>query len=369
MSETFFTSTNIGATNDFIAKMETIQSFTPVMKRGNVVHAYVDICEFFEIFKDWKEQLIWNKQRPINNEKVDQIYQSYKNNIKDMMYFSISPIISIGTVKGQNPKIIDGQHRLSALELWVEPDTAGFYIPFHIADYADDNLRFRAFCDVNSNTQLPDIYKAVSDKDVRWRRMAEGCMNAIKDLDILKPYTYVPSKVGVPMHVPKFNIEACKDKIFTYIKTKNIDIQLTGDIDNELTMFFAKFQDITVKYNNELADSGITSFNKDGLINPNMCIACENKNSKNQCNHPKKKNDKCGVHDGTQTPICDAGYVRKALYDNVTKTGSFVLMYTDYSWVGDVLDLVDNKSRTMEDMIATTSHKKKLVILKKKLIQ
>jgi len=365
MSDIFFTSTNITTTNEFIASLKNVPSFTPVMQKGNVIHTYLDICDFFTVFKDWKETLIWNKQRPINAEKVDQIYQSYRDNIKDMMYFSISPVISVGTVKGKDPKIIDGQHRLSALELWVGPNDVGFMIPFHIADYPDDNLRFKAFVDVNSNTQLPEIYKVISDKDVRQRKLAEECINAIKQLEILKAHTIIPSNVVTAMHIPKFNIEVCKDKIFTCIKSKNSDIKLTGDIESQFASFSSNFRNIIIKYNDELSGLGITSFNKDGLIHPNLCISCENKNSKKQCYHPRKKNDKCLKHAGSQTADCDSAYIREALYERVKLTNSFILMYTDYSWVGDVFDLLDN---TAEDIIAGNAHKKKLITLKKKMM-
>jgi hypothetical protein len=142
------------------------------------------------------------------------------------------------------------------------------------------------------------------------------------------------------MDKPRFNIEMCKTKLFSYIKNKNIDIELTDDIETKLNLFCNKFLSTVIEYNNTLKTCSVATYSTNGFINNDLCISRKNSKSKVQCNHPKKMNDRCKTHDGSQTPDCDPIFIRQTLYNNVNQTGSYILMLIDYTWISDVLDIM-----------------------------
>ena len=109
--------------------------------------------------------LLWEKQRPIDQNKVMEIVKTYEEG--DIDFRSLNQEIIIGTINGQSPKLLDGQHRLAAMILH-----GGIVFDIKWTDFKDEDQRYAAFRAINSNTALPDHLKTADTIDETYARSA-----------------------------------------------------------------------------------------------------------------------------------------------------------------------------------------------------
>jgi len=114
--------------------------------------------------------LRYEYQRHVDSSRATKI----ADDMVDRMKIGETPEIDImiGTVQQQDPKMIDGQHRLSAF--WIVPDLCdSFDIPMfaqasvvlHIFDFENEIGRKRKFKVLNDNSLLSAIYTRHKRKD------------------------------------------------------------------------------------------------------------------------------------------------------------------------------------------------------------
>jgi hypothetical protein len=127
---------------------------------------------FIETFPKWANML-WDRQRPIEQSNVSQIINYTEEKQGGLKL--VNQIVTIATVIGDDPRIIDGQHRLQAC-LDMHQDTE-FYVV--VADYKTANDRFIEFIKINSNTPLPAMYKDITDVDGYYKKTAKHIAETI----------------------------------------------------------------------------------------------------------------------------------------------------------------------------------------------
>ncbi len=110
--------------------------------------------------------LLWERQRPIDQDKVREIVRTYEEG--DQGYRSLNQEITIGTIGGRSPKLLDGQHRLAAMIMYDNE------IVFDIkwTNFRDEDQRYAAFRAINSNTPLPDHLKTADTIDQTYAKSA-----------------------------------------------------------------------------------------------------------------------------------------------------------------------------------------------------
>lgn len=97
--------------NSFFNKLGSLcNDLIPLTKE--YMMAEITIGNFSKVFPNLND-ILWDKQRPINQEIVTEIIQDLDSKSKDTQ--SVNQIVFIATVNHQNPKILDGQHRLCAM--------------------------------------------------------------------------------------------------------------------------------------------------------------------------------------------------------------------------------------------------------------
>jgi len=105
------------------------------------------------------KQLLWSKQRRIDQDKVRSIIDYLES--EDPNYRMVNQITTIATCNGCDAKAIDGQHRLDAL---CQYDPSMKFDIIYL-DFEHEDQRFWAFRTINSNTPVPEYLKTAESID------------------------------------------------------------------------------------------------------------------------------------------------------------------------------------------------------------
>lgn len=119
------------------------------------LHVLITVGNFIKKWPDPAE-FLWEKQRNINQERVDEIITYLDSKTADTQV--VNQCITIALVNNEEPRIIDGRHRLWALSQMDE--NTKFFI--QCVNFSNNDERFIEFVKINSNTPLPDYYKSVT---------------------------------------------------------------------------------------------------------------------------------------------------------------------------------------------------------------
>lgn len=283
----------------------------------------IAIGDFINVFPEWEKDLIWCKQRPINENKVKEISFFLKEKKKRSNVLINNQVITIGTILGKEPKILDGQHRLKALS------QLDFHNKFflNIMDFISNEERFLEYIAMNNNTPLPDYYKSISDIDSFWTKISDQISEIM-----IERYEFLKEEKGYY----KFTESFIKEKIFESLKIHNVKMQ---DIEPIIQQFLQLLE-------NKVIFPNTSSLNYDPVIyDINKCRSQKSRNnSKEQCcNKIKKYNGKngyCRTHYGSKTPDFDEYEIRNQKF-NLLKSkyekGFFIL---DKDWTKKIMNLI-----------------------------
>lgn len=156
--------------NDFFELITTGSHV--LLSRENYLLCLFTSLRFITTFPTWTNML-WERQRPIEDANVKQILDYVEEKQGGLKL--VNQVVTIATVLGDDPRIIDGQHRLRAC-LDMHQGTEFFVV---VADYPTANDRFIEFIKINSNTPLPAMYKDIADVDGYYKMSAKYIAEAI----------------------------------------------------------------------------------------------------------------------------------------------------------------------------------------------
>lgn len=310
-------------------------NFRQVYQKANVVHGYVNVQDFYAKKSDWKKTLFYSRNRPIDDERVKIIQNKYHENCRKFGKYTFSGQITLGLIKGLDPKVLDGQHRLAALE---NTSTENEFM-IVIINYDNEDERFEGFKEINTNLSVPDKYK-FSTKETK--DISDKLADKILELPIFKPYISTVLRNGVPaINKVKLTEKLCE--VLPAIKVLD-ENHIIPDCISRI-----------VKFNKLLEKKVLASYDIYMLKN-GSCTAQENINSPLQCPNPDSYNlisKRCGKHSGKSTPDCYPQNLRKCLYEKLKKDGSYCLMYIEYEWVKKALTYEDEtEQKESEELIS-----------------
>lgn len=258
--------------NMLFAKMdEALEASGGILYRSANFRKYLCDADFFTLFRDWRGTFMWDRQRQINEETVGDIVRSLESKDAEIMLMDMD--IRIGMLLGDDPKIIDGQHRLAAMEQMGKD--AKFIVSIY--NFQTEEARFKEFVMINSNTPLPEYYKAITDRDSYCKTLAMKIFAVLKEeyKDFYK-------------HAQYFLRPTDENEI--YVALKHVGVQMDIDIDRKVKEFLETcksaglFPDVRARYVEVRA-------------NLDKCQAQHSKDNLNQCSNRKKDGTEyCGVH-------------------------------------------------------------------------
>jgi hypothetical protein len=185
-------------------------------------------------------ECLYDQNRSINPDRVRKIRTEL---IKNPEYL-LSGICTIGLINWTNPKILDGQHRLSAA-LNFGQKVYGYVklISFHDADEMNEY-----YININSSEPLPDFYKS---SDIH----KKNCIELVtKQLETLFPNVWSDSKRCLK---PKLNVDNVKESLY---KIYNETAILKPHINNDLDSSVKKIVGDLTKFNNFLKTQSLEYF-------------------------------------------------------------------------------------------------------------
>ena len=230
----------------------------------------------------------------------------------------VNQIVTIATVAGSDPRIIDGQHRLCAL-MNLHQGTQFFVCG---ADYKDENARFLEFIKINSNTPLPEMYKDITDVEGFYRRASQQVSAAICE----KYSAHVGSMKGDYVLREK----DVKEAMFVGLRKRNVSM---GDIVSMADSIVDELDSLVLFPQRAAHAYPIPS------LRAGICVAQKSAaDCTQQCPNPGKVefNGYCGVHKA-QKNVFSAIHTRNRKFAEMKAAGSgFFLL--DPRWVDKVLD-------------------------------
>ena len=266
--------TSTSSANTFFIKLDNIISArdeTYIMYKTDRSRKYLcNVSTFFDNFGDWKSTFVWGRQRLINDDTVEDIVRSMEGNSPDIMIMNMD--IRFGMVNGKDPKIIDGQHRLSALER-MEPQVQ-FIIS--ICDFLTEDERFLQFKAINSSTPLPEYYKAITDRDSYCKTVASEIYISLKKRypDLVKSEQYFIQP---------------KDEQNIYSAIRRTNMPMGGDIPGIV-------HEVIELCSSPLLFPASNHAYLAPRVDPDKCKAQQSKDNKAQCSWSPKEGDYCGTH-------------------------------------------------------------------------
>lgn len=211
--------------NEFFEKLETGKV---LLKRVNYVLCLITSDVFLKQFPTW-DDMLWDRQRPIEQKSVDRII-TYIDEKHDDGLKLINQTITIATVNGANPRIIDGQHRLSAV-LKLHHNTEFF---LSCGNYTSENDRFIEFIKINSNTPLPVMYKDIFDVDDYYKTAAKyiSAQIAIKYPDYIKIIHDDTSYYTTPKKIEEKMFECLQSRHVTMSDIASMAIKILHELES-----------------------------------------------------------------------------------------------------------------------------------------
>lgn len=275
------------------------------------LHVLITVGKFI---KNWPDltQFLWEKQRDINHERVDEIITYLDSKPVDTQ--AVNQCITIALVNNKEPRVIDGQHRLWALSQ-MDEDTK-FLI--QCVNFSSNDERFIEFVKINSNTPLPDYYKSITKREEFYVVIADQYTKAILD--------EFPHLVSSTIKYGFFTREQLKTEIFQELSKRNPEMSVDIDMNEILHLLNDKttFREAVVYY-------PIPS------INIQKCAACRSKDNRlEQCFNSPKVDGYCGMHKSKKYPF-QPRTLRNTRFKELdeVKSGFFIL---DPKWLDKVMD-------------------------------
>jgi hypothetical protein len=274
----------------------------------------VKAIDFLTAFPNWNEELLWDKQRPINEENVREIVHYLDGKSSDLRL--VNQMVTIATVVGGDSRIIDGQHRLKAL-LNITEDTE---FQICVCDYQSNQQRFIEFCKINDNTPLPAYYKSITDYESYTRTLSDMLAKEIQT-----NYPHLFDNAGVY----SLNIANLTTKLYDEINRRGIEMGV--------------FNPIIVNILQELERFPTQSMSYPRLpVNPNKCKCQKSQTNKmEQCPNSAKREyeGRCGTHFRSRTDEYSTINIRNRRFEeiHVHRSGYFSL---NPDWIREVFERV-----------------------------
>lgn len=283
--------------------------------------ALVTTGSFVDRFGD-ETKFLWKNQRKIADDRVEDIINYIDD--KDDTLKVVNQFVLFATVNGNDPRVIDGQHRLRAV-LSMDSDTE-FII--QCTNYTSDENRFMEFVKVNSNTPLPDYFKDITDHGTYCKALSDKLSEAMLDYHPFIMDDTVIDKVYLIK-----NEEILKTMIFKSLIDRSIP--MSSDIeDNIIPSFIEIIGDISI-FPKRVDIYGIPS------SDPHRCQA--NKSVKErgvQCPFSKKHGEFCKKHVGNgERSRFNPRNIRNSTFERLKHidSGFFIL---NPKWLDIVLDKI-----------------------------
>jgi len=289
---------------------------------NNILSLCTTSQAFFTRFK--LSDLLWQKNRSIDTGKVSEIEENIQHVLELGRSFP-NKQVTIGTVSGRNPVIIDGQHRCHAFKLF---DRLKFRI--QLIDYQSNEERFEGFKDINSNTALPEYYK---DPDSLYKNIANRLVSSLD----------ATSENG------NLTLELKKDAMRTEIY--DIMMQHRGSFEDcDLVRYIDMKVDHVMKKVSKIERwVEACKFSGDALIpvQPGKCVCLKTKTGTMQCKHASKfsynnkgsEKNRCGKH-VDKTYLYNPKVHSDGVYDGLEPEDRY-LIYQKCGWFRVALESLD----------------------------
>lgn len=297
----------------FISELGQISDyFIPVSKSH--MHALVRAGNFIKKFKSI-DNFLWDKQREIDIDRVNSIIEYLDG--KPVGLRASNQCVTIATVKGDDPRVIDGQHRFVSV-LKMDEDT-----PFLIQalDFNNNDDRFLEFVVINSNTPLPDYYKSITSRDKFYKQITD--MIHIK---ILIAYKNIIFNVNDSRKYGFISQSNLRSGIYGAIQQRQPE--MTSDIEAIVNSFMDLLKD-PILFPPEVMHYPVAP------LNAAKCKSSKSEMEKYiQCSCDPKDNGFCGRHVSMKNPY-NQRLTRNFRFDEIKNCGHFIL---DPAWITKVID-------------------------------
>jgi hypothetical protein len=175
----------------------------------------VDLSTIFFQNKNLFEKCLYDKNRPIDQNRVEHITDLFKN---EKGHF-LNGICVIGYIKNKNPKILDGQHRIC-----VAQSLSQCYGYLNLISFQDSIQMWDYYVKINQSTPLPDYYKSSEN-------FIKNCIDKVSK-SVFKKYPKIFS-TSRSCHKPNLNIDNLKECLFKiYNDPDNITLKTNIEITN-----------------------------------------------------------------------------------------------------------------------------------------
>lgn len=308
-----------------------------IYREKNACIIQVNIKDFTQNGVNW-ENLLWSKNRPINDDKVLDIVEVIQSNFSNDISNIENSKIFIGTVNGYDPRILDGQHRLKSwCNLHSSDQLNNHNLLITVTDYKCEKMRVNDFIRINSNTPLGDYYK---DDEMYTKYISNMMANKIYNNILLKTGQNIMFVTAVDSPY-KITLEGLKCKIYKELKMYEMKSEQA---------YFSLIDKITnLMYDKSFfSDSTPSQYPRVATINKQKCLAqkidSSNKYSvKNkaiteiftQCNRePHNNSEFCHIHLKNKLKFSPVLF-RMKMFDHIKQNNMniFFILHHDYEWL------------------------------------
>src|SRR5258706_8323970 len=141
-----------------LANSSLIDRYTILMDSGSIIQSQLYKINLSSLLdnQDQFNKLLYKHNRAVDDERVENILSTFlnKKEVSEEINFLNGQIV-IGFVKCDDPKILDGQHRLKVA---MSVEKCDSYLNF--VSFDNENDRFDYYIKINQNTPLPDFYQS-----------------------------------------------------------------------------------------------------------------------------------------------------------------------------------------------------------------
>ena len=299
---------------------QLVEAGTHVIKDKNLWKMIITY-EGFRRVMPAKQDLLWDKNRPINAQKVQAIKTDYQRNGSSHL---INATITIGTIQGFQPKILDGQHRFEAYSQLFNLDQDNLLL-IDLVDYANEDERFHDFLRINTNTPLPEIYRDISDRSSFNRCLAERLRTQIMAL--------FSQHFSAARDEP-YNLNAIelKERLYASLLRHTVAYENA----EAFPVDFITYLQCPILFPPQVEAYPLLA------LDLRYCQKVNKEGGLYQCEHrPKPGGNYCGLHKrvGCKTPDFDGIHVRQTLFQRASR----FMLWFNYTWIDRIQNQIHIK--------------------------
>lgn len=208
----------INANLSFFKKSDINLDGGLLIDEDNISKLYkINLSKIFSHDINFFNQCLYDKNRPIDFARVDNIIQSF--NHQDHNFYN--GFCTIGYLSGTNPQILDGQHRLSAANRLQQ--CHGY---LRLVFFTDAKQMWDYYIMINQNLSVPNYYK--SSENFLKNCIDEVCKN------IHNKYDKTIFSSSRNCHRPHINLENLRETLFNiYNESDNEILKIHIDMSHQ----------------------------------------------------------------------------------------------------------------------------------------